>query len=53
MAAKGRKTEALLIVAQNKSSENKTKHKDRLILGPCQRTKKAMKYVVDSDTNCS
>ena len=34
-------------------SRNKRKQKDGQILGPCQRTKKAVKYVGDGNSSCS
>ena len=34
-------------------NENKTKQKNRQILGPCLRTKKAVEHEGDSDTNCN
>ena len=32
-------------------SENQRKLKDRQVLGPCQRTKKAVEHESDGDTN--
>ena len=34
-------------------SESKSKQKDKQILGPFQRTKKAIEHEADSNTNCS
>ena len=42
-----------IIISDGTLSENKRKQKDKRILGPCQGTKKAMKYKGDGDINCS
>ena len=42
----------ILLPHEPQSKKLKKKRKERHVVGPCQRTKKAMEYDNDSDANC-